>query len=412
AGGGWAGPNGLADAALRLALVRPPVEAEGPGGEPPPIGVAGLTLRQGFEVTRDDVPPGVLYAAIRAARRATAADPTDAAAYLSLGEAYLALLVQTRERVWAARLPQLGRLREVEALAAFARAAALRPDLPTARRELARLYQLPAFACLDLAADHLRAYRDLAVRAGRLTPEAREALDREVAGLDERVARQAQEWEAESARTSVAIRAENASRRGLGGKALAILLGSDIAAFGEDGARLQLDLWLRTGQPDEIVDKVGADLLPLLGEVNYHWLRTQALVAAGEYAAADAELVELAGLQDGPPKPAQVADVVTYSIGRALLDDLPGGTGVPHVARRVMARMMFEQELEQVSGGLAHHGDSATLRGLVALEAGDVGAARAAFRSALAFSDPRAGGLVFAGRSVARDALGWLGEGR
>jgi hypothetical protein len=411
AAGGWAGPNGLADAAVRLALVRPPVEAEGPGGEPPPIGLAGLGLRQGFELSRDDIPPAVLYAAVRAARRAVSADPTDAAAFLSLGEAYLGLLVQTRERVWAARLPQLGRLREVQALTAFARAAALNPELPLAHRELARLYQLPAFGCLDLAADHLRAYRDLAARAGRLTPELREALDRELAGLDERVARQTREWEAESARTSVAIRAENAYRRGLGGKALGILLGSDIAAFGDEGARLQLDLWLRTGQPDEIVDKVGPDLRPLLGPLNYHWLRAQALVAAGEYAAADAELVELADLEGGTPPVPEVAAVVASFVGQRALNARPGGLGAAGAVVRELTRTAFESQLAQVDQALAHQGDTATLRGLVALEAGDVAAARAAFRSALAFTDPVAGGLDFAGRPIARAASGWLAEG-
>ena len=402
----WGWPQALPDAAARLALLRPPVDVGTADGQPAPVAAVGLQFRRDFEVMRDDVPPAVLYAAVRAARRAVAADPNDAAAHVTLGEAYLGLLVQTRERVWAARLPQLGRLREIQALTAFAKAAALNPDLPLAHRELGRLYQLPGFACADLALDHLRTYREQVGR--RMPPEPRERLDQQIAQLTDLVDRQVREWQAETGRSSVGARAESASRRGLGGKALQTLLESDVSAFGDDGVRLQLDLWLRAGRAGEFLDKVDAELRPTLGPLNFHWLRAQAFVAVGEYGAADAELLELAVLEGGSPDPAQVTKVVQQSLGQAVLNCHPARGGLPGLMVRQLGWATFESELAQVSRALSHHADSVTLRGVVALEAGDTARARAAFESALAYSDGRTGGLDFAARPIAREGLGWL----
>ena len=408
AAGGWVGANGLADAAARLAVLRPPVDAGGEG-EMPPVATVGLALRERFELIRDDIPPGVLYAAVRAGRRAVAANPQDAAAHLSLGEAYLGLLVQTRERVWATGLPQLARLRELQALTAFARAAALNPDLALAHRELGRLYQVPTFACTDLALDHLRAYRDLVGR--RLPAEAREPLDREVAKLAETVERQTREWEAETARSAVTNRAEAAARRGLGKRARDLLLESDVSAFGPQGMALELDLMLRTGRADEVLDWAEPEVLPALGETNYHWVRAQGFMAAGEYGAANLELADLAELEGGMPDPATVGELAKQFVARELLNSQPGGFGVAAVTTRAVSRAAFESQLGGVTQRLAQQADTATLRGMVALEAGDVGAARAAFRSALQFSTGRTGGLAFAARPTARDALAWLDGG-
>ena len=120
-----------------------------------------------------------------------------------------------------------------------------------------------------------------------------------------------------------------AARRGLGRRARDVLLESDVSAFGPDGMELELDLLLRTGRVDDVIDWADPDLRPALGAGNYHWMRSQALAAAGEYAAADDELMELAGLDGGTPAVAQVAGVVAYAVGKGLLDDVAAGFGVP-----------------------------------------------------------------------------------
>jgi hypothetical protein len=93
-----------------------------------------------------------------------------------------------------------------------------------------------------------------------------------------------------------------------------------------------------------------------------------------------------------------------------LLDEQPGGLGMPTGLARAYGRFTFWSTVQQGVGGLAERADWAVLRGLLALEAGEVKQARAAFRAALACSadGPGGGGLNFKGRPVASDALGLL----
>src|SRR5262249_52376568 len=100
----------------------------------------------------------------RAARRAAADKPDDARAQLLLGEAYLRLLLHTRERSWAERLPELGQLRMAQASAALNRATALQPGLADAHLGLAGLYRDQGY--VDLAAHHFGTYLELAKKAG------------------------------------------------------------------------------------------------------------------------------------------------------------------------------------------------------------------------------------------------------
>jgi hypothetical protein len=402
AAAGWAGP-GAADAAVRLTVFRPPVP--GPGGAVAPITRFTFDCQRVFALGRDDAPLGVLYAAARAARRATAADPADAAGHLLLGQCYLRLLTATRERVWALGLPQLAQLRQAQASAALNRAVSFNPDLARAHLELGRLYQ--RVGCLDLALEELRAYRSAAGRA--VGGDGREAVpDAELDALAQVVDRQRAEFAPESARARVADRAQAAVQRGLAGEARAILLESDVSAFGSEGTALELDLLLRTGRAEDVRDWSAAELEGALGAARYHWLRTQALAALGDYAAADAELTGLAGAEG--PAPARASAVFAALAGRALLDEQPGVPGLPAGLARVYARFTFWSAVRQAVAGLGERADSAVLRGLLALEAGEVERARAAFRAALACSAdaPSGGGLDFKGRPVAREALGLL----
>jgi tetratricopeptide (TPR) repeat protein len=347
----------------------------------------------------------VLDAAVRAARRAVAANPADAGAHYLLGEAYLQLLTTTCERGWAARLPQLARLRQVQAVAAFTRAVALNPGLGDAHRELGLLYQ--QFGYLDLSLKHLRAHQ-AAVRAGRAAnPVAGAVLDR----LAEVVDRESRAFAEESARISVADRAALAVRRGLGGKALALLLESDISAFGEAGMRLELDLLLKTGRCDDVLNWTAADLEGVLGGTAYHWMRAQAQAAVGSYADADTELAALAGR---PAPPAAVAGTVGGLVGRAVLDEQAGVPYLPQQVWRALARDEFLTGLGGVIRGLSVQADQATVRGLVAREAGEVEAARQAFGTALTLAGEGAagGGLPFGGRPAARACAAWIDAAR
>jgi hypothetical protein len=400
AAAGWAGPAAAADAAVRLTVFRPPIP--GPGEAVAPITRFTFDSQRLFALARDDAPLGVLYAAVRAARRAVSANPDDASGHLLLGQCYLRLLTVTRERVWALRLPQLAQLRQAQASAALNRAVRLNPDLARAHLELGRLYQ--RIGCLDLALVELRAYRATAGPAG--ADEGREAVpDAELDALSRLVDRQLAEFGPESTHARIAERAQTAAQRGLVGEARTILLEADVSAFGSEGAELELDLLLRTGGAEDVRDWSAAELKEALGTARYHWLRTQALAALGEYAAADAELTELTG-EEGPD-PARAAPAFAAVAGRALLDEHPAGLGLPALVARALARFAFRIEVRQGVTGLAERADAAVLRGLLALEAGEAERARTALRAALACSPdvPAGGGLDFKGLPVARDAL-------
>jgi hypothetical protein len=384
----------MADAAVRLAVLRPPVPAS--GGDYAPITRFTFDCQRLFVMARDDAPPGVLYAAVRAARRAVSSNPADAGGQLLLGQCYLRLLTATRERVWALRLPRLAQLRQAQISAALNRAVTLNPGLAQAHLELGRLYQQLGY--LDLALTHLRAYRAAAGRAEAVS-------DTELADLARVVDRQLTEFAPESARARVADRARAALQRGLAGQARAILLESDVSAFGAEGTELELELLLRTGRADDVRDWAASELKGSLEAASYHWLRAQALAAIGEYAAADAELVDLAG-EEGPTTE-QTAGVFAVLTGKALLDEQPTGFGLPALVSRVFTRFEFLSAVRQEAAGLAQRSDAAVVRGLLALEAGEVDRARAAFRAALKYStvSPAGGGLVFDGRQVAHDGL-------
>ena len=390
------------NAALRLTLLRPPVPDRGPGAAPlPPITRTVFALWQQYVLIRGDTPPGVLYASVRAARRAVAIDPKEAAAYLTLGKSYLRLLTTTCERGWAAHLPQLARLRQVQASAALNRAIAINPGLAEAHLELGFLYK--QIGCLDLAVARLRSYRDATSRAGQ-KPAA--AFDEELDRLTEALDRETRQLTAEVDRVPVADRAAMAARRGLAGKALALLLESDVAAFGAHGTKLEIELLLKTGQVHDVSLWMTPELEGSLGSLSFHWLRAQALAAAGEYAAADVELAELAGR----PGKDQVAGAFGRLVGRAVLNEQAGLQYLPQLVWRALARNDFVAAAEGMIRGLTEESDAATLRGLVALEAGEIDRAREHFRQALAFSDERTVGSVrdFGGWPVARTCLNWI----
>src|SRR5205823_2708648 len=133
AAGGWTGPGNLLDAHLRLVLLRPPLPEQGTTERPlSPLAPLTLVWQVRFTQLRDDTPPALLYLAIRAARRALARNPEDAQAYLVLGESYLRLLNDTRERAWGERMQELVQLRQVQASTALNQAISLDPRLAQA----------------------------------------------------------------------------------------------------------------------------------------------------------------------------------------------------------------------------------------------------------------------------------------
>jgi hypothetical protein len=422
AAGGPPGPAGLLDAALRLELLRPQVPPAGSGVEAlPALDRQVLALQQAFSRERDDAPPALLYLAVRAARRALAVNPADAQAHLILGESYLRLLHSTRERTWVKRLPELADLRRAQASTALNRAVALKPDLARAHLGLVGLYHEMGF--LDLELQHLQTYVTLAHQAGPPPGVDAEQFAAEETRFQEQLSRLKQEvedrtnaYDAGSANLRVLDRAQLASQKGLAGKARDLLLGSDVSAFGTPGTLLELQLLLKTGRADDVRDWA-PDQQAALGAAAYHWLRARALAATGDYGLAEEESDQLArALATGDREQKSTVrprERMALLVAQALLEERPGAEGVPSLLWRAWRRGDLHKRVTDLAWGMRQEADATVLRGLLALEQGDVGEAEVAFRVALAlWRDETAAasgaGLDFGGRVIAQDGLDWL----
>jgi tetratricopeptide (TPR) repeat protein len=407
---GWQWPGGLFDADLRFVLFRPPLPTAGQKADTRfPLSGVALACQRWYAREQDDTPPALPYLAVRAARRALAVNPEDADAYLALGESYLRLLEDTRERLWARRASKLGELRLAQASAALNRAVALKPDLPQAHFRLVGLYKQLGY--LDLMLKHLRAYQDLTGAAVGADGKADPLLDR----LAKAVAEGESVYADKAPRLRVLDRAHLALEKGLGGKARDLLLESDVSAFGAPGLALELNLLLRTGRVREVRDWTRPSQASALGgAANYHWLRAQALAALGEYALAEEECEQMAEAVRGA-EPAQLRDRMALRVGEEVLDELPLGLAWPHPTVRVMGRLLCYQQLAENATRLMEDASANVFRGLLALEEGRSDEAEVVFRLALALWKDEAtgdsgGGLDFDARPIAQMYLRLLAE--
>jgi hypothetical protein len=416
AAAGWAsGPGALLDANVRLELFRPSLPA--PPAPPeaytklPPLTQAALVARQRDALRRDDTPPAILYLAVRAARRAVAANPDDSRAYLMLAESYLGLLGQTRERAWGARLQELVQLRRIQTSWALNQAIRLEPTLATPHLQLAQLYRDQGY--WDLSLQHARQYTHLARQAGPPPGVPADAFRGQLAQSEATLQKLAQlvderraEYAAEAPKMRVADRAAMAMGKGLAGTARDVLLASDIAAFGPRGMELELKLLLLTGRARDVWDWTVPEQQASLG-ATYYWIRALAGAALGDYDAARSVCAELAPTGGQRPSDAIYRERLAQTVGQFFADELAAGATRPNPFERVIAQSGFGERLTNVTRHMRQEVDVTVLRGLLALEQGETAEAVAAFRAALAcWSDePERGRLDFRSRVIAQD---WL----
>src|SRR5262249_8443161 len=98
-----------------------------------------------------------------------------------------------------------------------------------------------------------------------------------------RVAARLRQYKREARGKSPLDRADIASRLGLKGKALEILLDDDVSGFGWDGANLELNLLLLTGDARKVDEFVDPPKEQVLGLRRYYWFRARAALALGDY---------------------------------------------------------------------------------------------------------------------------------
>ncbi len=220
----------------------------------------------------------------------------------------------------------------------------------------------------------------------------------------------------ESAGASVRDRAQLALQMGLAGKALNMLLESDVSAFGPVGMELQLELLLGMGRPKDVREWMMLKHKEALGAPSYHRLRICALAASGDYTGAEDECVELIHSSAGTSQGQEATghrEIMALLLGRAVLDAPSAGGTLPFEIRRPFGRVEFGTRLANQVHMLRRDAEVTVLGGLLALEEGDVEEAAFAFRDALAVwkdeaSAASGAGLDFGGRAMAQTCLKWL----
>ncbi|HEX5269456.1 MAG TPA: hypothetical protein VFW33_03165, partial [Gemmataceae bacterium] len=383
------------DLALRLRITgAEPLFAEGARRPPTPLDGLARALfddemgRQG----RNEF--ALLLLAVRAARRALAANPDDAHAYFLLGDAYLRMAHDLPGSYWGARLPMLVQVRRAQASSALNAAVTLRPDLRPAHARLAALYIDMGY--LDLALKHRR---DAGLEDG---------------GLADEVKRRTDVYQANSSFLTGADRARAALEKGLAKTALDELLASDVSAFGAGGMRMELELLLATGRVSEVRDWMNEDQKQLIDRGSYTWIQARMKAATGDYAVADKDLNSLTAAAEMKPGSSGVAVEMRDALALALASLVASGPlpdGSIALPGLLFQYTQFRVRAAAILGALSGEADLAVLRGLLALEAGRTDDAARHFREALAFWDDGSGRgrLNFPGRAAARTCLDWLG---
>jgi hypothetical protein len=357
---------------------------------PAPLAAQAGELIIAHQLRADEGPPGSLFLAIRAARRALAAQPSDPTIYLRLARAYLRLHHNTLERTAPREFPLLAELRRIQAIVALQRAVELRPDLVAAHELLAAVYR--ESDALDLALLHmqeqLRYARLAGPRPGEHAVEFAMRID-DMAAHEQQLGREVRtrinRVETESTGLDIYAKARLAQSRGLAGYATDLLQHRSVgyAEFGTEGARMQYHLLLFQGRT-QVRDWLEPVQEARMGTFNYYWVRALADASTGDYDAVDEDLsragtanIVLSELDLPPvaPRPA-----MAFLVGKQVLRHAwmwePSGDATEMLARLAHIAHLQHQQAELL-----------TLRGLLALEAGGIESARGAFRASLAAWD-------------------------
>jgi hypothetical protein len=278
-------------------------------------------------------------------------------------------------------------LRRVQELTALHQELAARPDNPLLHDALFRVYWNMNY--YDAAIEHLRAEARLLRAAAEHAPDNKD-LKKSQADVDKLLAdceKQLQEvqryYELAAAGKPARVQALGAFRPfGLAKQALTALLREDLSTLNPEEANLLIYLHLTLGKAEELRGQFTDGQKAVLGPVNYELYQVLQAAAVGDYADADAHL-------------ARVLEVVTKPAEPPLAHMLQGltfGQLEPVVlARNLGAVYTRQQFMEGHQALLARQrlDDLVVLRGLLALDVGNVAAAAQHFRAAVDAPDLR-----------------------
>ncbi len=429
-------------ATFQVSRVGPRPRAE---GGIRPLDAVAMGLTENYDRQQDYGPPELLLLAVRAARRAINDNPHDAEAYHLLGQAYLRLMYNSRERLAKYDLPSLAHVRRIQAVCAFHQSLLLQPDQLQTHLNLYSLYQ--DMGLLDFALQHARQVLRLSRTRRKIVDETQESKGQRlqqteewVRQLEETVQQHLDNYELQAARRPVLEQAFLAREQGLGSKALDILLASDVAVFGKRGAELELELLLAAGRIKEAREWLAPSQEIDLDQDSYQRFRILVAAIDGDYQTCAKELTQLAASLDRPmtvvinvwkvhpvvralqPSAGQKTEAVLKLLPRqALALDVAQLIGEMPLQRQTIPWLLTTQlekagllEIAQtIVTKIRQRAERDVLRGALALERGDTTEAESSLRRALSVwkseTDAASGsGLDFDGRRTAQVLLEWL----
>jgi tetratricopeptide (TPR) repeat protein len=414
-------------------------------------GTAGSQVLFESGLLRDPGTPGDLYLAVRAARRAVANNPEDGQAWYWLGLAYTLLENQTRERLIGIAFEPIREFRKIQKIVALTRAVRLNPGLDEAHGFLALSYQNSGF--LDLVLRHREAQFKIAraqSESGVMTDVTRDRLQSfqgELTRLQEERKTRADQYELDSANKSPFQRAQLALRYGLAEEAMKALRdhirqlndGSADERSKAPGLVLAVRLLMITGEVDEarlLVQEGGREVLaqsqdrtlPVLPDSAADWYRVLIDAAAGDYADADETLKDLIARTTlvplgREPTIANASVMVAAGLGdQLLLNAAQAGqvTGIPgrllHLIKQGNAAppdgvLTFQQAVQNCFARLGRAADLQTLRGWLALEAGDIETSKSELKDVTTRArDPYAMLAAYRSRPLADMLMAWISK--
>ncbi len=349
-----------------------------------PLANGAATRLCSVDAARDPGPPSDLYLAVRSARRALLANRDDARAWLQLGKAYRDLARATREGESGVSGPRIRETRLAQMAGALARATRANPEKLEVRREahqlLAEYFEEAGF--FDLALEQRKAERDVMA----LRQEDTRAFDEPIERVGKELKKREDQFTLESSNKRPIRQALEARDRGLAAAALRaaeeqVKRSQEVEAEkGELGPSIGLavQLLIQTGRFDEARDLLGGgaeqnpQALPFL---------VQIAAAAGDYQKADDMLAE--ALSRGEQAAAAYAPMVSAGVGVALLSGAAKASRATPYLDPVGFRGTVQgrpipplgQLVPEAAGLLMQQAEFQTLRGWLALEAGDISTA-------------------------------------
>ena len=375
-----------------------------------------VPLRARYLNSFDVGPPGALVVGVRAARRAVSENQHDLEAYLALARTTDALSGTFQESHWAqmprqnsltpVELMQLMRekqnpesrlspwltrslsvrqvLRRVQVLTALHQILELQPNSPMAHHYLFTIYWNMNY--YDAALDHLRdEVRLLQGASGRLIDQQEanlKQLEKLLADCEKQVNDLQRGFEFAAAGRSSKVQAMWAFRPfGLAKQSLAALLREDVSQLNSEEASQVIWLYLTLGKAEEMRGQLTEAQKKVLGPGQYNIFRAIQAAALGDYAEADQFLGDALTAHPTPERPPLLEMLQGLTFGQLQ-------TGMP---QRILALFMQEQVMAAHRAFVMRQqfDDLQVLRGLLALEVGEIDKAADLFRKALEDPSPR-----------------------